>query len=126
MQFEPRHRTLVEVCDASVAAYGSRALFGTKRGGDWIWTTYAEFGSLVARFRRGLESIGVSPGERVAIVSNNRVEWAVAAFACYGLGASFVPMYEAQNPHEWDFIVRDCQAKALIVANDSVLAKAKG
>jgi long-chain acyl-CoA synthetase len=125
MMFEPRHKTLVEVCEASVKAYGSRELFGTKKSGRWVWTTYGEFGSLVARFRAGLVSMGVAPGDRVAIVSNNRLEWAVAAFACYGLGAPFVPMYEAQNPREWDFIVRDCEAKTLIFANDSVFAKAK-
>jgi long-chain acyl-CoA synthetase len=125
MQFEPRYRTLTEVCDASVNAYGSRPLFGTKKAGRWIWTTYGEFGSMVARFRAGLVSLGVGSGERVAIVSNNRLEWAVAAYACYGLGAAFVPMYESQNPHEWDFIVRDCDAKTILFASDSVLAKAK-
>src|SRR5262249_10391613 len=45
--------------------------------------------------------------------------------ACYGLGAAFVPMYESQNPHEWDFIVRDCDAKTVLFASDSVFAKAK-
>jgi long-chain acyl-CoA synthetase len=124
--FEPRRKTLVEICDASVEAHGSRNLFGTKRAGRWVWTTYGEFGALVDRFRAGLVSLGAAPGERVAIVSNNRLEWAVAAFACYGLGAPFVPMYEAQNPQEWDYIVRDCEAKTLIVANDAVLARAKG
>jgi long-chain acyl-CoA synthetase len=123
--FEPPHKTLGEVCDASVKAYGSRDLFGTKKAGRWVWTTYGEFGALVERFRAGLVSLGVTPGERVAIVSNNRLEWAVAAFACYGLGAAFVPMYEAQSPHEWDFIVRDCEAKTLIVASDPVFARAK-
>ena len=33
----------------------------------------------------------------VAIIANNRVEWAAAAYACNGLGAVIVPMYEAQN-----------------------------
>ena len=42
---------------------------------------------------------------------NNRVEWAVAAYACFGLGAAFVPMYEAQLAKEWEFIVSDCEAK---------------
>ena len=42
---------------------------------------------------------------------NNRVEWAVVAYACFGLGAAFVPMYEAQLAKEWEFIVDDCEAK---------------
>jgi len=124
--FQPKYATLVDIFDHSVAAYASRELFGTKKGGRWTWTTYAEFGSMVEKFRGGLASLGIQRGDCVAAVSNNRVEWAVAAYACYSLGAAFVPMYEAQNPKEWEFIVRDCEAKLLVVANDALLAKAKG
>jgi long-chain acyl-CoA synthetase len=125
MTFEPRFTTLVDILTHSTATYGERELFGTKKDERWEWTTYAEFGSRVERFRGGLASLGVKRGDCVACVSNNRVEWAVAAYACYSLGATFAPMYEAQNPKEWDFIVRDCEAKVLIVANAAVLAKCK-
>ena len=99
-------------------------LFGTKKAGHWVWITYAEFGALVENFRGGLASLGVERGDRIAIVSNNRVAWAVAAYAGYGLGAALVPMYEAQSPKDWEFVVRDCAAKLLLVPNESVLAKA--
>ena len=124
MHFEPRYSTLVELFQQAIQTHGSRELFGTKKDGRWIWTTYTEFGSMVDRFRGGLASLGVERGDCVAIVSDNRVEWAVAAYACYGLGASYVPMYEAQHPKEWEFIVRDCEAKVLIVASDAIRAKA--
>jgi acyl-CoA synthetase (AMP-forming)/AMP-acid ligase II len=38
----------------------------------------------------------VGRGDKVAIISNNRVEWAVAMYAVTGVGAQLVPMYEAQ------------------------------
>jgi long-chain acyl-CoA synthetase len=125
MLFEPKYKTLVEMYQNAVATYPSRELFGTKRGDHWTWMTYAEFASSVDRFRGGLASIGTKRGDCVAIVANNRVEWAVAAYACYGLGAAFVPMYEAQNPKEWEFIVRDCGAKVLLVANETILGKVR-
>jgi long-chain acyl-CoA synthetase len=124
--FQPRFATLVDILEHSVATYARRELFGTKKGGRWTWTTYGEFGSLVERFRGGLASLGIQRGDNVACVANNRVEWAVAAYACYTLGAAFVPMYEAQNPKEWEFIIRDCDAKALVCANETVLGKARG
>jgi long-chain acyl-CoA synthetase len=126
MNFEPRFSTLVDIFDHSVAAFGSRELFGTKKNDTWSWTSYAEFGSLVERFRGGLAGLGIQRGDNVACVSDNRVEWAVAAYACYSLGAAFVPMYEAQNPKEWEYIARDCDAKALVIANEGLLQKAKG
>lgn len=125
MSFEPKYATLADLFDSAIDSYSSRELFGTKKGGRWTWTTYAEFGHLVAKFRGGLASLGIGRGDNIACVSNNRVEWAVAAYAAYGLGAAFVPMYEAQNPKEWEFIARDCEAKLLIVANEGCLAKAK-
>lgn len=124
MHVEQRYKTLVDIYEQSVSAYGPRELFGTKKAGHWVWITYAEFGALVENFRGGLASLGVERGDRIAIVSNNRVAWAVAAYAGYGLGAALVPMYEAQSPKDWEFVVRDCAAKLLLVPNESVLAKA--
>ncbi len=121
----PDFTTLVDIFHHSVGRYGARDLFGTKRGGIWSWMTYADFGRSVDRLRAGLASLGIRRGQSVAIVSNNRVEWAVSAYACYGLGAVFVPMYEAQSAAEWEFIVRDSEATALIVANAAALEKAK-
>jgi long-chain acyl-CoA synthetase len=125
MPFEPRFKTLVDIFRTAVVEHSSRPLFGTKRGGAWIWSSYQDFGSQVDRLRGGLQSLGVQRGDRVAMISNNRVEWAVVAYACYGLGAALVPMYEAQNPAEWEFIVRDCEARIVFVANPEVLAKAR-
>jgi long-chain acyl-CoA synthetase len=61
----------------------------------------------------------------VCLVSNNRVEWAVVAYACFGLGASVVPMYEAQLPKEWQFIANDCGAVAIVTATQEIHEKAK-
>jgi long-chain acyl-CoA synthetase len=50
----------------------------------------------------------------------------MTAFACFGIGAAVVPMYEAQLPKDWEFIAKDCNAKAMIVATDAICEKAKG
>ncbi len=117
--------TLVDMFERSVAKYASNDLFGVKKDGVWTWTKYGEVGKLVDNFRAGLASLGIKRGDNVAIISNNRVEWAVAAYACYGLGAALVPMYEAQLPKEWAFICSDCEAVAVIAATDEIFEKAK-
>ena len=100
----------IELAAASVARFADRPLFGECHGGAWHWTTYAEWYAGVAALRAGLATLGVGPGDRVAIVSRNSTAWAAAAYATYGLGAAFVPMYEAQRPDEWEHILRDCGA----------------
>jgi long-chain acyl-CoA synthetase len=72
-----------------------------------------------------LAGLGVGRGDKVAIISNNRVEWAVGAYATYGLGAHYVPMYEAQQPKEWAYIARDSAAKVLLVATEDIHAQAQ-
>ncbi|WP_437954946.1 long-chain fatty acid--CoA ligase [Sorangium sp. So ce119] len=116
---------LVQLLDRSLSLYGPRPLFGTKADGRWSWITYAEFGQLVARFRGGLASLGVQRGDRVALISNNRVEWAVAAYACFSMGVAVVPMYEAQLPAEWAFIINDCEAAVAIVATPQIYDKCR-
>lgn len=107
-------RNLVELISRSCERFADRPVFGTKHDGRWAWTSYRQFGELIARCRAGLHGLGVGRGDVVAIVADNSVEWAVAAYATYGLEAAFVPMYEAQLPSEWEFILRDCGAKVIL------------
>ena len=115
--------TIAELFDASIKRFGPRSLFCVNKGRVWEWTTYAEFGAFVTTFRNGLHLLGIRHGDRVGIISNNSVEWAAAAYACYSLGAVFVPMYETQPEKEWEFILLDCGAKALLVTNGAMYHK---
>ena len=120
-----RFKNLVDLYERSCAAFAARPLFGTKKAGgsQWDWLSYGDFKKLVDRCRGGLAALGVGPGDRVAIISDNRVEWAVACYATYGLRASFVPMYEAQLDKEWQFILDDCGAKVVFAAHADILNK---
>ena len=120
-----RFETLVDIFHASVKKYARNELFGVKKGAVWQWSTYEQFGKDVDKLRGGLAALGFTRGDKIAIVSNNRPEWAIAAYACFGLGVAFVPMYEAQLEKDWEFIARDCEAKGLIVATDAILEKSK-
>lgn len=116
--------TLVDLLTNSVVNYPDNPLFGVRGSDDqWQWTTYAEFGREVDKARGGLASLGVSRGDRVAAISDNRVEWAVGAHATYSLGAAWVPMYEAQTQKDWVYILRDSGAKVLFAATDGIRAQ---
>jgi long-chain acyl-CoA synthetase len=116
--------TLAELLTNSVTSYPDNPLFGVRgTGGDWRWTTYTEFGDAVERVRGGLASLGVGHGDRVAAISDNRVEWAVGAYATYSLGAAWVPMYEAQTQKDWVYILKDSGAKVLFAATDGIRAQ---
>ncbi|RLB56594.1 MAG: long-chain fatty acid--CoA ligase [Deltaproteobacteria bacterium] len=120
MAFQPRFQTLVDIYRHATKEYGQNPLFGVKKGGTWNWSTYAEFAKSVDALRGGLADVGVVKGDRVAIIANNRPEWAIGAYASYGLGAQFVPMYESQLDKDWKFILENCGAKVVFAANEGI------
>ena len=108
--------SLVDLWDKSCARHADRPLFGTKQGSNWEWRTYATFRTQVDACRRGLAALGVTAGDRVGMIADNRPEWAIAAYATYGRGAAFVPMYEAQKFDEQQFILADAGCSLAFVA----------
>ena len=119
----PKFDTLVEIFTESTKRYAQSPLFGEKRDGEWRWLTYGAFKEKVDALRGGLAGLGVKAGDRVAVISNNRAEWAIGAYATYSLGAAYVPMYESQHSKEWAYILNDCGASICFVPNEKILAK---
>lgn len=119
----PSFRTLNQLFAECRAEFSERPAIGTKTKDGFDWVTFEELGSLVDRARGGLLGLGVKKGERVAIVSDNRLEWAVLAFATYSLGASYVPMYQAQAKDEWAYIIEDSKASILVGATQDIFQK---
>jgi len=115
---------LVELFENSVKKYGERQYLGTKnKAGEYEWITYREMGERVDNLRAGLASLGIRQGDAVGIIANNSVEWAVGHFAVNGLGAMYVPMYEAELPQVWEYIVRDSAVKLLFVSQQRILER---
>lgn len=104
-------RNLVDLFEASCRRMGDAPLFGTRDSDAFRWLSYAHVRERVTRMRRLLRSLGVGPGDRVALIADNSVEWAVICYATLGCGAVLVPMYTAQHAADWEHILRDSGAK---------------
>jgi long-chain acyl-CoA synthetase len=121
VSFTPTFDNLLAILENTVARRGPRPAFGIRgAGGDWRWVTWSEFAGLVDAFRAALADLGVERGDRVAVIANNRLEWAVGAFAVYGRAATYVPMYEAMLDKDWKYILEDCGAKVCLVAGEAI------
>ena len=117
---------LVEMFEESVKKHAGNRMFGAKdKDGAYQWFTYGEIAARVDDLRGGLARLGLKKDEAVGVIANNRIEWVIAAFATYGLGGRFIPMYESELPHIWKYIIKDGAVKVLFVANRSVYEKIK-
>jgi long-chain acyl-CoA synthetase len=109
--FTPKYENVTTMFRDAVQRFADRPLYGVHKDGGWVWHSYREAGALVDDFRAALAALGVGRGDRVACVSQNRLEWIIACYATQSLGATWVPMYENQHEKEQKYILDDCGAK---------------
>jgi long-chain acyl-CoA synthetase len=89
-----------------------------KKDGQWKALTFAEAVEQSEKLSAGLAYYGIEKGEKVAIISTNRVEWALIDYAVLALGAALVPVYPTLLKDQVQYIINDSEAKIVIVEND--------
>lgn len=87
--------------------------------------TYGEIGRRIEHARGGLARLGIGEGDGVGIISANRPEWVILAFAAYGRKARYIPMYEQELVHTWKYIIRDSAVKFLLVSTPEIYEQVK-
>jgi long-chain acyl-CoA synthetase len=99
------------------------AAYRHKAGDAWVGLTHAEVEERVRAVGLGLRELGVQPGDRVAILSENRPEWAIADYACLCARAADVPIYPTLPAKQAEYILRDSGAVAVFCSTELQLAK---
>jgi long-chain acyl-CoA synthetase len=89
----------------------------------WVPISSAELYRNVVGVARALQSWGISKGDRVAILSENRPEWTITDLATLSLGAVTVPIYATQTADQTSFILNDSGAKVIAVSTKPQLEK---
>ncbi len=110
-------RTLCDVFYSSVDDYNKPEHLKFKDGAAWRAISSAEFRQAVEELSLGLRSLGVEKGDRVAILSENRPEWAIVDLAALCAGAVDAPIYSTLTPPQILYILNDSQSKVLFVSN---------
>ena len=87
-----------------------------KVGGTYQQISHRTLAERVRRAALGMQALGLKKGDRVAILSENRPEWAIADYACLTSGLTDVPIYPNLPPDQIAYILRDCGATAIFVS----------
>ncbi|MHA1613178.1 MAG: AMP-dependent synthetase/ligase [Promethearchaeota archaeon] len=119
---------LVEMFENSVKRYPNNKMFGEKdENGEFQWITYKEVSKRVDYLRGGLASLSIlNKDDSIGIIADNRSEWAIGAFATYGLNCRWIPMYEKELLQTWHYIIEDSSIKVLFVSKQSIFELVKG
>jgi len=104
---------------------GLAAAFRSKVGGAWVAITHRQTLERVQSICLGLRELGIKPGDKVALVSENRPEWALSDYACLCARAADVPIYPTLTAKQTEYILRDSESVAVfcstLVQVDKVL-----
>lgn len=119
-------KTLAQLIARAIDRYGERPFLGVKKNGRYSWMTFSEFDIRMRKLRAVFKRDGLKRGDRVAVIANNSVEFALTVYAAYGLGGVVVPMYEVQKLQDWEFIFNDALPTLAVVSNDAVREKIEG
>lgn len=114
---------LFEVPDHQLKNYPNSAMFVTKTAGIWVPITTSDFIERTMNVARGLISMGIQAGDRIAVASSNRVEWNILDIAVQKTGAILVPLYPNISENDYRFILNDCSAKICVVSNQELADK---
>ncbi len=120
-------RTLPEIYVKRVVLSADQRVYLVKKGGMFRPVTWGEAHHQSLLFFQALRAAGIEKGDRVAILSNSRPEWAIADITIQTLGAATVPIYQSSIAEDVAFILTHSGAK-LVFAEDAAqgekLAKA--
>jgi long-chain acyl-CoA synthetase len=114
--------TIADVFWAIVARAKARVMM-QREAIDWIPISSQEFYRSVCGTARAIQSWGITKGDRVAILSENRPEWSIADFASLLLGAVTVPVYSTLTDQQTAYILRDSGVRVIFLSSDKQLAK---
>ncbi len=119
-------QTIPGVFFEQAARFGDREYVRFFRDGSWQSLSWNETAKRAVRVAYGLLAAGLKPGDHVALLSENRVEWLYCDLAILAAGGVTVPIYPSLTPRAAGFIAEDSKAELAIVSNDDLAAKLAG
>ena len=122
--FENLPQTIPHFCLESFRRHNKSDAMSHKYDDAWVHLSGAEVIDRVKRIALGLADAGVTEGDRIAIISENRPEWSLTDLAILSLRAVNVPIYTTQAVEQVRYILEDCGAKMLFVSGKKIFKHA--
>lgn len=121
----PNASSVPGLCLTAVLKHAKRDALNHKSGNEWINISAETFVERVRNVALGLAELGIKPGDRIALLSENRPEWSIADLAILSLGAINVPIYTTQEVDQIRYILTDSGARAIFVSNRKLFKHAQ-
>ncbi|SFM60073.1 long-chain acyl-CoA synthetase [Algoriella xinjiangensis] len=101
-------------------------IFNYKENKEWKGISTADFIKRVNNISKGLLAHDVQPNDKVALISENRLEWNLLDFAIQQIGAVVVAIYPNISDNDYEFILNNAEIKLCVVSTDSLYQRLLG
>ena len=118
------YNSLVAMFLGRAATRGDQPFLSDKHNGTWQAISWRETAERVCLLAEGLLALGLEPGDRVMLVSENRPEWCIADLAIMAAGLVTVPTYITNTERDHLHILENSGAKAVIVSTAKQIGRA--
>ena len=119
-------KNLVHLFRQRVEATPEKGGFAYKdKTGKWVEVKYREALEQVESLAKGFLELGIQKGDRIAILSENRLEWAITDLAALMIGAIDVPIYATNTPQKIEYLLRDSESVAIVCSTEEQWQKVK-
>src|ERR1700722_8480546 len=115
--------TVAALAAAAAGRFGERVAARHKVDGEWRELTYEQVGAAIEEVALGLIELGIQSGDRVAILSDTRLEWTLASYGITAAGAVVVPVYPTNSPRECEWVLGNSGARAVFCESAQQRAK---
>jgi long-chain acyl-CoA synthetase len=122
---QPAPTSLPGLCLGAITKHNKEDALNQKVDGAWTPVPATAFAQRVRHVALGLAALGIRPGDRIALLSENRPEWSIADLAILSLGAINVPIYTTQAVEQIDFILQDSGARSIFISNRKLYRHAR-
>ena len=114
------------IAHKQAAKYGERAAFTYKDFGSSVWKkiSYNRFSQLVKQASNALLNLGAKPHDKIAVFSQNCLQYLVTDFGAYGVKLVSIPFYATASEQQIQYMINDAQVRFIFVGEQEQYDKA--
>ena len=116
---------LFDLIPYQISKYNKEVALARKENGNWITYSTRDLKEITENLSLAFLNAGITVGDKVAIISNNRPEWNFVDFALQQIGAISVPMYPTITPEDFRYIFDHAEVKMIFVGDQEIFNKAE-
>jgi len=117
------YRSIPDLLRKNAAQFESKPALRFRKQGIWVTLSYSQFYDRALMVARGLRKLQVKPGDKVAILSENRAGWVIADMGIQCAAAVTVPVYPSNTPDQIEYTLNHSDARVVFISTKAQYRK---